>query len=85
MRRDTGMLTMAVGLIRDPHFADSVVRDGRADFVAIGREALFNPHWPAQAAVALRGPDAFDDWPPAYGWWLKVRSRTLAASEAAAK
>ncbi len=53
--------------------------------MAIGREALFNPHWPAQAAVALRGPDAFDDWPPAYGWWLKVRSRTLAVSEAAAE
>ena len=85
VRRDTGMKTMAVGLIRHPQLADAIVRDGRADFVAIGREALFNPHWPAQAAVALRGPDAFDGWPPAYGWWLKVRSRTLAVSETAAE
>ncbi len=85
VRRDTGMRTMAVGLIREPQLAERIVADGRADFVAIGREALFNPHWAAQAAVALRGPDAFDEWPPAYGWWLKVRSRTLAVSEAAAE
>lgn len=85
VRRDTGLRTMAVGLIRDPRLAESIVAEGRADFVAIGREALFNPHWPAQAAVALRGPEAFEEWPPAYGWWLKVRSRTLAVSEAAAE
>ncbi|BBK32960.1 NADH:flavin oxidoreductase / NADH oxidase [Allostella humosa] len=85
VRRDTGMRTMAVGLIREPALAEAIVADGRADFVAIGREALFNPHWPAQAAVTLRGPDAFDGWPPAYGWWLKVRSRTLAVSQAAAE
>jgi len=82
IKRESGILTMAVGLIRDPHYADSVVRSGRADFVAIGREALYNPHWPAQAAVALQGAEAFEAWPPAYGWWLKVRSRTLAVSTA---
>ncbi|MCC7274044.1 MAG: NADH:flavin oxidoreductase/NADH oxidase [Alphaproteobacteria bacterium] len=85
VRRDAGLATMAVGLIRDPRHADAIVAEGRADFVAIGREALFNPHWPMQAAVALRGPEAFDAWPPAYGWWLKMRSRTLAVSKAAAE
>ena len=35
---------------------------------------------PAQAAVALGGANRYDDWPPAYGWWLKARSRTLAVS-----
>jgi len=83
IKREAGIKTMAVGLIRDPHYADAVVAEGRADFVAIGREALFNPHWPAQAAVALGGPEAFDGWPPAYGWWLRVRSRTLEVSTAA--
>ncbi len=83
IKREAGIKTMAVGLIRDPHYANSVVAEGRADFVAIGREALFNPHWPAQAAVALGGPEAFEDWPPAYGWWLRVRSRTLEVSTAA--
>jgi 2,4-dienoyl-CoA reductase-like NADH-dependent reductase (Old Yellow Enzyme family) len=80
VKRETGLQTMAVGLIREPAHAESIVAEGRADFVAIGREALFNPNWPAQAAIALAGPDRYDDWPPAYGWWLKARSRTLAAS-----
>ncbi len=80
VRRDTGMLTMAVGLIRDARHAESIVAEGSADFVAIGREALYNPHWPAQAAVALAGPERFDAWPPAYGWWLKMRDRVLLRS-----
>jgi len=80
VRRETGMPTMAVGLIRTAELAEAIVAEGRADFVAIGREALFNPHWPAQAAVALGGANRYDDWPPAYGWWLKARSRTLAVS-----
>ncbi len=80
VRAETGMPTMAVGLIRTAAHAEAIVADGRADFVAIGREALFNPNWPAQAAVALAGPDRYDDWPPAHGWWLKARSRTLAVS-----
>jgi 2,4-dienoyl-CoA reductase-like NADH-dependent reductase (Old Yellow Enzyme family) len=81
VRRDTGLKTMAVGLIREPVHANSIVAEGQADFVAIGREALFNPHWPAQAAIALGGPAQYDSWPPAYGWWLKARSRTLEASK----
>ena len=34
------------------------MREGRADLVAIGREALHNPHWPLHAARAL-GQDEF--------------------------
>jgi 2,4-dienoyl-CoA reductase-like NADH-dependent reductase (Old Yellow Enzyme family) len=81
VKRETGLRTMAVGLIREAKHADAIVAEGRADFVAIGREALFNPNWPAQAAIALGGPAQYDNWPPAYGWWLKARSRTLAASD----
>lgn len=81
VRRDARLPTMAVGLIREPRHAAAIVAEGRADFVAIGREALFNPNWPAQAAVVLSGAAAYDDWPPAYGWWLKTRSRTLEVSK----
>jgi len=42
--------TMAGRIITTPAFADAVVREGRADLVAIGREALHNPHWPLHAA-----------------------------------
>ena len=40
LKRDTGLATMAVGLIMEPAYAESVIAEGRADLVAIGREAL---------------------------------------------
>lgn len=79
VKHDADIATMAVGLIVDPHFAERVLQEGRADLVAIAREALVNPCWPQMAEIALgRKPsDAMDDWPVQYGWWLKHRERTL--------
>lgn len=79
VRTRTGLKTMAVGLIRHAAFADEVVRQGRADFVAIAREALFNPHWPLHAALELGHDPQFENWPAPYGWWLARRARTLPA------
>jgi len=53
VRRASGLPTMAVGLITEPQQAEAVVAEGRADFVALARAMLFNPHWPWQAAAAL--------------------------------
>jgi 2,4-dienoyl-CoA reductase-like NADH-dependent reductase (Old Yellow Enzyme family) len=90
VRREAGIMSMAVGLIIDPHFAEQVLQEGRADLIAIGREALVNPCWPQMAEIALgrRAFDAMDDWPVQYGWWLKHRERSIAqirADEAAAR
>lgn len=79
IRRETGGRTMAVGLITTPAFAESVVAEGRADLVAIGREALMNPHWPLQAARSLGHDPNFRDWPPSWGWWLEKRARSASA------
>jgi len=49
VRREAGLMSMAVGLIIDPHSAESVLRSGGADLIAIGREALVNPSWPQMA------------------------------------
>jgi 2,4-dienoyl-CoA reductase-like NADH-dependent reductase (Old Yellow Enzyme family) len=57
VRRESGMLTAAVGLITDPRQADAIVRDGRADLVLLARELLRDPYWPLRAARAL-GHDA---------------------------
>ena len=72
-------MSIAVGLILDPHHAEDILQRGDADIVAIGREALVNPAWPQMAEIALgRKPsDAMDDWPVQYGWWLKHRERAL--------
>jgi len=80
IRREAGIGTIAVGLIVDPHHAERILRNGEADIIAIGREALVNPCWPQMAEVALGRPmmEALDDWPHQYAWWLRFRERTLA-------
>jgi 2,4-dienoyl-CoA reductase-like NADH-dependent reductase (Old Yellow Enzyme family) len=80
VRRETGMATIAVGLIVDPHHAERILQNGEADIIAIGREALVNPCWPQMAEIALGRPmmEALDDWPVQYAWWLKFRERTIA-------
>lgn len=79
VKREAGVMSIAVGLILDPHHAEQVLQDGDADLIAIGREALVNPSWPQQAEIALgRKPyDAMDGWPTQYSWWLKHRERAL--------
>ena len=53
VRRETGLPTMAVGLITEAQQAEDIIAQGRADMVAIARGILYNPHWPWQAAAAL--------------------------------
>lgn len=75
IRAESDVATMAVGLITTPAYADAVVREGRADLVAIGREALQNPHWALGAARALGVDESFAHWPKPWGWWLDKRDR----------
>ena len=63
IRREAGIATMAVGLITTPELAEEIVRNGRADVVALGRELLRSPYWPLQAARALAHDLA---WPTQY-------------------
>jgi 2,4-dienoyl-CoA reductase-like NADH-dependent reductase (Old Yellow Enzyme family) len=63
IRRESGIATMSVGLITSPEMAEEIVRNGRADVVAMGRELLRNPYWPLQAARALGHDFA---WPKQY-------------------
>jgi 2,4-dienoyl-CoA reductase-like NADH-dependent reductase (Old Yellow Enzyme family) len=53
IKQASGARVIGVGRIRDPHFADRVVRDGRVDLVAVGRAHLEDPEWAAKAARAL--------------------------------
>jgi len=58
VRRDTGILTGAVGLINDPAQAEEIVRAGQADIVLLARQMLRDPYWPLHAAIALGEPPA---------------------------
>lgn len=81
VRRGAGIPTMAVGMIIDPEHAERILQEGKADLVAVAREALFNPHWALHAARALGEERTFDAWPPNMGWWLEVRQRMLTSSD----
>jgi 2,4-dienoyl-CoA reductase-like NADH-dependent reductase (Old Yellow Enzyme family)/thioredoxin reductase len=40
---------ITVGVIREPEFAEKVIAEGRADFVAIGRGLIADPEWAQKA------------------------------------
>jgi NADPH2 dehydrogenase len=55
IREATGLATMAVGLITEPHQAEAIVAEGHADLVALARAFLYDPRWGWHAAAALDG------------------------------
>ena len=77
VRKEANIKTMAVGLIITPLQAEEALTKGRADLIAIGREALFDPNWPLHAAQALGVDPEMQRWPQQYGWWLVRREGLL--------
>jgi 2,4-dienoyl-CoA reductase-like NADH-dependent reductase (Old Yellow Enzyme family) len=53
IRRHTGVLTGAVGMITEPAQADHILRTGQADLVLMAREFLRDPYWALHAADEL--------------------------------
>ncbi len=84
IRNEAGVVTQAVGLIVDPMQAEAVLRDGKADLVALGREALFDPYWPHHAAATLGIDPQYKRWPERHGVWLAKRAPGLARARAEA-
>jgi len=75
VRHEAGVATMAVGLIVEPEHAEQILQENRADLIAIGREALYDPFWARHAAQTLEHEKGFAGWPPQYGWWLERRAQ----------
>jgi 2,4-dienoyl-CoA reductase-like NADH-dependent reductase (Old Yellow Enzyme family) len=63
IRREAGIATAAVGLIREANQANQIVREGQADMVFLARQMLRNPYWPLHAARELGVKIA---WPDQY-------------------
>ncbi len=53
IKKETGVLTAAVGMITEPQQADKIIANGQADIVLLAREFLRDPYWPYHAAKAL--------------------------------
>lgn len=77
VRGSADLMTIAVGLITEPGHAEEILQQGQADMIALAREMLWNPHWPAHAARELGVPDYLDLLPQPYAWWLKRREDIL--------
>src|SRR6266849_9660704 len=63
IRRRTGLLTGAVGLITTAAQAHAILQEGKADVVLLAREFLRQPYWPLHAANELAIPIS---WPAQY-------------------
>ena len=53
IKKATGVPTMAVGMIRDPHLAERLISEDACDMIAIARGFLFEPRWAWKAAYEL--------------------------------
>jgi 2,4-dienoyl-CoA reductase-like NADH-dependent reductase (Old Yellow Enzyme family) len=53
VRMETGMRTMSVGLITGAQQAEDIIASGKADFIALGRGAMYDPRWAWHAAEEL--------------------------------
>lgn len=53
IREGAGIATRAVGMIDDPHQAEAIITQGKADMVAVARAVIADPRWPWRAAATL--------------------------------
>lgn len=60
IKKQTGILTGAVGMITTPQQAEEFLSSGQADVIIMARELLRDPYFPLHAAKAL---GAHVDWP----------------------
>ena len=63
IKKQTGILTGAVGLITTPQEAEQILQEQRADLVVLARQFLRDPYFPLHAAHEL-GADI--TWPVQY-------------------
>jgi 2,4-dienoyl-CoA reductase-like NADH-dependent reductase (Old Yellow Enzyme family) len=80
IRRDTGIKTMAVGVIISGRQAEDILQQGRADLVAVGREMMYDPFWALKAAEQLGCDPNSELWPDNYSWAIRRRSEIMAAA-----
>jgi 2,4-dienoyl-CoA reductase-like NADH-dependent reductase (Old Yellow Enzyme family) len=75
IRQHADIMTMAVGLIIHGDQAEQILRENKADLIAVGREIMSNPNWPMDAAHKLGVDGPFRHVPPQFGYWLGNRAK----------
>ena len=75
VKSESGIMTMAVGGITEPKQAEEILRNGKANLVALAREFLWHADWAAHAAKALGVPDPYGQMPYEYSFRLRGREK----------
>ena len=70
IKQESGLTTIAVGMITEPKQAEAIVNEGSTDLVALARGMLYDPRWPWHAAAEL---GAQVSAPPQY--WRSASAR----------
>lgn len=81
--RETGLPTIAVGLINAPQEAERVLAEGDADLVALARGALEDPNWAVHAHHVLDGAE-YSLWPVQARERIRSKDRVLGIRTVAA-
>ena len=79
IKRETGIPTMAVGLITEGPQAEGYLQAGQCDLVALAREMMWDPNWAVHAAAALGVSAPHTLLPRPYAWWLERREEVRRA------
>jgi 2,4-dienoyl-CoA reductase-like NADH-dependent reductase (Old Yellow Enzyme family) len=77
LKRDADIMSMAVGLIVHFDQAEQILREGRADLIALARELLYNPNWPMDAAQKFGIDRDFASVPSPQAYWLAKRAQSV--------
>ncbi len=77
VRSEAKVASMAVGFLWDADVCDAIIREERADMIALARELLDDPNWPLHTAAKLDADEGHAMWSVEAGWWLMRRDRLL--------
>jgi 2,4-dienoyl-CoA reductase-like NADH-dependent reductase (Old Yellow Enzyme family) len=55
IKKTLNVPVIAVGRMENAAYSDQVIRDGKADLIAVGRGMLRNPYWANEASIVLEG------------------------------
>jgi 2,4-dienoyl-CoA reductase-like NADH-dependent reductase (Old Yellow Enzyme family)/thioredoxin reductase len=56
VKKEVNIPVITVGVIREPWFAEKILEEGKADFIALGRALIADPEWPRKT---LKGDEKF--------------------------
>ena len=81
VRQGADIATMAVGAIISPALAESMLADGNADLIALGRQLMAEPNWLYRAASELGLERPWQVLPEKYAFYLERRAAVLEERE----